>query len=251
MKLKSFTLAGESFLMAGYHFAVKSAFRRARELTVSEEAKKTLYTLGRIHQEQGSFAEAQKYYEVVFTLSPDYLDVDARLQHLRRQGAQPEGLRPSDDKDWYANLILELLDPAAQRGFTPSTVRATQLAGVAEQRGRLLSVIAEFAQDKAADAADAALDYDVAAYMRYDCSVPEDEAKKSLELVNMLDCLPRPAATRPCWPDKASRPFASTWNPGRSSMPGRRPAARSIRTSTKATPGRCRSKALSSTSLPA
>lgn len=78
MKLKSFTLAGESFLMAGYHFAVKSAFRRARELTVSEEAKKTLYTLGRIHQEQGSFAEAQKYYEVVFTLSPDYLDVDAR-----------------------------------------------------------------------------------------------------------------------------------------------------------------------------
>ncbi|WP_225927238.1 methyltransferase domain-containing protein [Pseudomonas ekonensis] len=189
MKLKSFTLAGESFLMAGHHFAAKSAFRRARELTVSEEAKKTLYTLGRIHQEQGSFAEAQKYYEVVFTLSPDYLDADARLQHLRRQGAQPDGLRPSDDKDWYASLILELLDPAAQRGFTPGTARATQLAGVAEQRGRLLSVIAEFALDKADKAADAALDYDVAAYMRYDCSVPEDEAKKSLELVNMLDCL--------------------------------------------------------------
>jgi SAM-dependent methyltransferase len=35
------------------------------------------------------------------------------------------------------------------------------------------------------------IDYDVAAYMRYDASVPEDEAKKSLELVHVLDAVKR------------------------------------------------------------
>ncbi|AZD29881.1 methyltransferase domain-containing protein [Pseudomonas chlororaphis] len=195
MKLKSFTLAGESFLQAGLNFAAKSAFRRARELTVTEEAKKTIYTLGRIHEEQGSIAEAQKYYEVVFTLSPNYLDVCARLKNLNQQPSPIASPPGGEDKDWYASLILDLLKPASQRDFDlgPQDCavhpRTTELASVAEHRKRLLSVLAEFSLDNVDKAADARLDYDVAAYMRYDCSVPEDEAKKSLELVNMLDCL--------------------------------------------------------------
>jgi len=195
MKLKSFTLAGESFLKAGLPFAAKSAFRRARELTVTEEAKKTLYTLGRIHEEQGSITEAQKYYEVVFTLNPNYLDVCARLQSLNNPSASPTAQSGPEDKDWYGSLILELLNPVSQSGFDltakDSAVhpRTTELTSVAEHRQRLLSVISEFALDSVDKVADAKLDYDVAAYMRYDCSVPEDEAKKSLELVNMLDCI--------------------------------------------------------------
>ncbi len=195
MKLKSFTLAAESFLKAGLPFAAKSAFRRAREVTVTEEAKKTLYTLGRIHEQQGSITDAQKYYEVVFTLNPDYLDVCARLQNLNNQ---PSSLIPqttSENKDWYNSLILELLSPVSQHGFDFSPQentahpRTAQLTSVAEHRKRLLSIISEFALDNVEKAADTRLDYDVAAYMRYDCSVPEDEAKKSLELVNMLDCI--------------------------------------------------------------
>ncbi|RBH59053.1 MULTISPECIES: methyltransferase domain-containing protein [Pseudomonas] len=195
MKLKSFTLAGESFLKAGLPFAAKSAFRRARELTVTEEAKKTLYTLGRIHEEQGSITEAQKYYEVVFTLNPNYLDVCARLQNLNNQPSVLTAQTGAEDKDWYGSLILELLSPVSQRGFdlaqpdTAAHPRTTELTSVAEHRQRLLSIIAEFALDSVDKVADAKLDYDVAAYMRYDCSVPEDEAKKSLELVNMLDCI--------------------------------------------------------------
>jgi SAM-dependent methyltransferase/Tfp pilus assembly protein PilF len=195
MKLKSFTLAGESFLKAGLPSAAKSAFRRARELTVTEEAKKTLYTLGRIHEEQGSIAEAQKYYEVVFTLNPNYLDVCARLQSLNASSSLLTSYAIPVDKDWYDSLILELLRPVSQRGFDPAPEdsathpRTAELTTVAEHRQRLLSVISEFALDSLAKVTDAKLDYDVAAYMRYDCSVPEDEAKKSLELVNMLDCI--------------------------------------------------------------
>ncbi|NUT87300.1 methyltransferase domain-containing protein [Pseudomonas corrugata] len=195
MKLQSFTLAGESFLNAGLPSAAKSAFRRARELTVTEEAKKTLYTLGRIHEEQGSVTEAQKYYEVVFTLNPNYLDVCARLQSLNAPSSQHTSRPNPEDTDWYGSLIHELLSPVSQRGFDLAPEdgvphpRTTELTTVAEHRKRLLSIISEYALDSQDKVADAKLDYDVAAYMRYDCSVPEDEAKKSLELVNMLDCI--------------------------------------------------------------
>ncbi|WP_122760726.1 methyltransferase domain-containing protein [Pseudomonas viridiflava] len=195
MKLKSFTLAAESFQKAGLPFAAKSAYRRARELTVTEEAKKTLYTLGRIHEEQGSITDAQKYYEVVFTLNPDYLDVCARLQNLNSPPATLTSRAVPENKDWYASLIRELLSPVSQHGFdlagqdNPAHSRTARLTLVAEHRKRLLSIVSEFSLDSVDNTADARLGYDVAAYMRYDCSVPEDEAKKSLELVNMLDCI--------------------------------------------------------------
>ncbi|QNM96269.1 methyltransferase domain-containing protein [Chitinimonas koreensis] len=214
LRLDGLTRAGEAFSRAGLGFAAKSAFRRAHEQRVGEEAKRTLYSMGRAFEDNGQLAEARKYYEVVFTFSPDYRDVFARLEQLGTPEAAAaaeaelndaneaaESTAPAKSAvpaDWYDSLLLGLLGPDVPRlaevdqSLHPILrARSKELAVSAEDRKRMLSVIAEHALERDAPGRQAGLDYDEAVYMRYDASVPEDETKKSLELIHVLDCIKR------------------------------------------------------------
>ncbi|WP_255991097.1 methyltransferase domain-containing protein [Chitinolyticbacter albus] len=199
LKLESLTCAGEAFSKAGLEFAAKSSFRRAREQQVTGEAKRALYSMGRAFEDNGKLAEARKYYEVVFTFSPNYRDVFTRLEQLdRAEARQGEVLEPLENIDWYDSLLLGLLGPDVPRMAEVDTslhpilrARSKELAVTAEDRRRILDVIAEHALENPTRQGDPGLDYNEAVYMRYDASVPEDEAKKSLELIHVLDCIKR------------------------------------------------------------
>ncbi|WP_051709869.1 methyltransferase domain-containing protein [Andreprevotia chitinilytica] len=202
LKLESLTKAGEAFSKAGLEFAAKSSFRRAREQQVTEEAKRTLYSMGRAFEDNGQLAEARKYYEVVFTFSPDYRDVFTRLENLDNatvtvalDAASAEAL---ENVDWYDSLLLGLLGPDVPRMTDVDAslhpilrARSKELAVTADDRRRILDVISEHELESAAQRSEPGLDYNEAVYMRYDASVPEDEAKKSLELIHVLDCIKR------------------------------------------------------------
>lgn len=199
LRLEALTKAGDAFQKAGLDFAAKSSYRRAREHHVSDEAKRTLYCMGRAYEDDGKVADAKKFYEVVFTHSPDYRDVFARLERLSNVAPPAVSAASSGERiDWYDNLLLGLLGPDVPRlvevdeSLQPILrARAKELAVTSSDRRRMLGIVAEHSLDSATSDRPAGLDYDVAAYMRYDSSVPEDEAKKSLELVHALDCVKR------------------------------------------------------------
>ncbi|HEX4417351.1 MAG TPA: methyltransferase domain-containing protein [Kofleriaceae bacterium] len=198
LRLQSLTKAGEAFARAGLESAAKSSFRRAREQQTTEESQRTLYSLARAYEDNGRLADARKYYEVVYTFNPDYRDVYSRLERLTTLTATPAPKPVAADGDWYDSLLLGLLGPDVPRVLDVDQslrpilrARSKELAVTAEERRRILNVIAEHALEKDAAGQESQLDYDVAAYMRYDRSVPEDEAKKSLELVHALDTIRR------------------------------------------------------------
>lgn len=198
LRLQSLTKAGEAFARAGLDAAAKSSFRRAREQQITEDARRTLYSLARAYEDSGRLADAQKYYEVVYTFNPDYRDVYTRLERLTMHSTAPTSKAPAAGIDWYDSLLLGLLGPDVPRildvdhSLRPILrARSKELAVTAEERKRILGVISEHALEKAAGDQPSKLDYDVATYMRYDRSVPEDEAKKSLELVHALECIGR------------------------------------------------------------
>ncbi|WP_437923528.1 methyltransferase domain-containing protein [Sorangium sp. So ce291] len=194
LRLQSLTRAGEAFSKAGLEAAAKSSFRRAREQQITEEARRTLYSLARAHEDNGQPAEARKYYEVLFTFNPGYRDIFARLERLDAAPPAPGPRGEPSKADWYDGLLLGLLGPDVPRmvDVDPSLqpilhARSRELAVTAKERRRILNVITEHALENVDPSRRAGLEYDVAAYMRYDRSVPEDEAKKSLELVHVLD----------------------------------------------------------------
>ena len=199
IRLESLTKAGEAFAKAGLEFAAKSSFRQAREQQITEEAKRTLYSIGRAYEDNGKLAEARKYYEVVFTFTPDYRDVFARLERLSDDAASPDTpSQPAMPLDWNDSLLSGLLGPDVPRvaDIDPSLgyilqARSKELAITAEDRRGIMGAVAAHAFAGHEGRRYAGIDYDVAAYMRYDASVPEDEAKKSLELVHVLDAVKR------------------------------------------------------------
>ncbi|HWU87688.1 MAG TPA: methyltransferase domain-containing protein [Kofleriaceae bacterium] len=198
LRLQSLTKAGEAFARAGLDAAAKSSFRRAREQQITEDARRTLYSLARAYEDTGRLDDARRYYEVVYTLNPDYRDVYTRLERLTTLSAAPTPKPSAADVDWHDSLLLGLLGPDVPRMLDVDQslrpilhARSKELAVTVEERKRILSVISEHGLVQDAGIPQSELDYDVVTYMRYDRSVPEDEAKKSLELVHALDCIGR------------------------------------------------------------
>ncbi|MDB4955293.1 MAG: methyltransferase domain protein [Myxococcales bacterium] len=186
LRLRALTEAGDAFSRCNMDAAARSCYRRAREQFLTDDARRALYALARAYEEIGNLREAKRHYEIILSFDPDFRDVSARLMaldHIDGDEAVPD-----------SGLIAALLGPDVPRisaiddSLQPVIAARSQELGVtAEERERFMALVDATLLHNGQ--VSARLSYDVSAYMKYDHSVSEDELKKTLEFVNVLDVL--------------------------------------------------------------
>lgn len=160
-KPRALRRASAALRRAGLPGAANSAFRRANHSDEAVRFQRILYRIGLDYEAVGRQSEAKRYYELVFAISPDYHDVRDRL--LSNAGTGLPDPRAGNFSDLWASEAGRRFDHLIEENFGPNGQVAPELH----------------------------IGYDVAAYMRYDASTPEDEMKKSLELLHTLELVER------------------------------------------------------------
>jgi SAM-dependent methyltransferase len=190
LKLVSLTGAGEAFMQMNWHAAAQSCYRRAREQAIDATQKQVLYNLARSYEDAGQNIEARKHYEVLLTWDPDYRDTWDRAVDAAR-GPAVQRLTPDSD---YTGLTVSLLGPDVPRANEVDAelryvldARSKEFSVKTDERRRLYDALAwHFSSGNPVHTGSSALAYNVAAYMKYDYLLPEDEIKKELELLNLI-----------------------------------------------------------------
>jgi SAM-dependent methyltransferase len=190
LKLISLTGAGDAFMQVNWNSAAQACYRRAREQDISLGQKQVLYNLARSYEDAGQHVEARKHYEVLVTWDPAYRDAWERARATAQIDSVPR-LAPDSD---YTGLTVSLLGPDVPRANEVDAslrrvldARAKEFAVTADDRRRLYGALQwHLSSAQPWRAGTGTLSYDVAAYMKYDYLLPEDEIKKELELLNLL-----------------------------------------------------------------
>jgi len=195
LKLVSLTGAGDALMQLNWRAGAQSCFRRAREQDIDNAQKQVLYNLARSYEDAGDLPEARKHYEILLTWDPDYRDVWQRARSASGAHAPAASPDPRPERD-YAELTVRLLGPDVPRAneVDPTLrnvldARAKEFAVTTAERQRLYRALASRASGETTLRTSPTLRYDVAAYMKYDYLLPEDEVKKEIELINLLAVL--------------------------------------------------------------
>ncbi|MCK4347525.1 MAG: PQQ-binding-like beta-propeller repeat protein, partial [Thermoplasmatales archaeon] len=187
--------AGECFSKLGWETAALSCFHRTREQYLDREGKKVIYNLALSYEDSGYFEEAIKHYQLLLSWDVSYRNVLERLRNLSISKA-PTTLeeRRSD----YTGLTVSLLGPDIPRVnevdeklITILKARTKELFVVPGERARMQKAIDVLISSNSLPQGfkNKSLDYDRILYLKYDYSLPEDEIKKQLEMVNFLSTL--------------------------------------------------------------
>jgi SAM-dependent methyltransferase len=190
LKLVSLTGAGDAFMQMNWHAAAQSCYRRSREQAIDVSQKQVLYNLARSYEDAGQNVEARKHYEVLLTWDPDYRDTWERAIETAH-GPALQRLPPDSD---YTGFTISLLGPDVPRANEVDSelrsvlnARAKEFSVTTDERRRLYEALAwHFSDGNLVHIPSPVLAYNVAAYMKYDYLLPEDEIKKELELLNLL-----------------------------------------------------------------
>ncbi|HEY0413226.1 MAG TPA: methyltransferase domain-containing protein [Allosphingosinicella sp.] len=192
LRLRAYSEAATEFYRANHPSAALASFRRAREATLTSSDLQLIYNLARSFEDQGERTVARDHLDIILAQDPDYRDVSSRL--LSARGTQGFD---ADTRTDYTGLTVNLLGPDA-----PTSVADPRIKGVIEARAKEVNVTGSEKDQYTATVQEmfskgvltARLDvervgYDTSSYIKYDFLLPEDDVKKKLEAVNLVNVL--------------------------------------------------------------
>lgn len=197
LRSRALAMAGDSFSALNLPTATASCYRRARERHLDAEAQRLLYNMGRAYEERRAFVEATRHYELLASWGLEYRDTWQRLSRL-------SWLNKNNNWDSTAESSVEesltssLLGPDVPRAnelddslTTVLAARASESLVAYEERAHLQEILHGLLRDEEymRGITGYGLAYSMAAYLKYDYSLPEDELKKLLETVQLLHLL--------------------------------------------------------------
>ena len=192
LRLRAYSEAASDFYKANHNAAALACFRRARQSVLTSADLHVVYTLARSFEDRGEKRVARDHLDMILVQNPDYRDASSRLTDVR--GAIGFDTNTRID---YTGLTVNLLGPDA-----PSLDVDRRLKHIIEARAREMniteaerssydSVMHEMFERGilSARTETQSVGYDASAYIRYDFGLPEDDVKKKLEAVNLVNIL--------------------------------------------------------------
>ncbi len=184
------------FSRLGWDTAARSCIHRTSSNdNLSREEKKAIFTLARSYEDSGYWSEAIRHHQLLISWDIDYVDSLCRLQDL------VAAHHPSQAQTRFVDdtgLTVSLLGPQVPRvrdvddGLIPILeARSRELFVVPGEHAHLQQAIGTWTRhcQPTVSLGDKGLDYNITMYLRYDHSLPSDEIKKQLEMVNFLSLL--------------------------------------------------------------
>jgi SAM-dependent methyltransferase/WD40 repeat protein len=184
--------ASECFSELGRTTAAASLFRQATAQSLDADARLTLFLLARSLEDAGCWHDAATMFELLVSWDVTYRNVWSRLQLLQGiAGHQSYTDLPFHD---YTGSTINLLGGDVGRSGV-----AESLHQVVKARGAEVPLDSSEVQNVYGNIDQLLLDsnfsrgitgnltYDLQLFLKYDYGLPEDELKKFLETVNLLD----------------------------------------------------------------
>lgn len=195
LRSKALSKAADCFSALGLKSAASMCLLRAREQHLDAEAKRILYNLGRSFEDVNCLVEAEKIYQLLLSWDVNYRDVYTRLIDIRHFSSAGYAQKSKREKGDYTGLTVNLLGPDTPRIneidealLDIITARTAENKIASTLKTSLEDIITELSSDKTymGGIVGSNLDYSTETFLKYDYSLPEDEAKKFLETTNLL-----------------------------------------------------------------
>lgn len=193
LRLRAFSEAATEFYKADHSAAALACFRRARESLLTSDDLKIIYTLARSFEDRGQGAIARDHLDMIMVQNTNYRDASSRLLGVR--GAFGFDSARAD----YTGMTVNLLGPDG-----PTSNIDPRLKHILDARSKELNVDAierdsyDLAMNRLFEAGilrervgSAKVGYDVNSYVKYDYLLPEDDVKKRLEAINIVNLIGR------------------------------------------------------------
>lgn len=197
LRHSALTLASTCFAALGLRAASAACQVQARSIHLDDTSRMVLYNLARSHEDQQETAAATAIYEALLAWDITYRNALERLYRIKRQTTQR--ISETDRRDFTGSTVSLLgpeiprRDEVDERLLPVIEARAKELQVIRGRRGALQRAWQALWRDDllVSNMPVGKLSHNIAAYIKYDFSPPEDEIKKHLELVHTISVIQR------------------------------------------------------------